>query len=253
MPKASAHATRAVELDPALVEGHVALGMVRLAYDWNWQEAEKELQHEGTLRSRTIEAFSCALHFADPMGRNVEAVAALQTALASDPVALPTNLELGCSSYYGHDFDRAIRQFRETLILYPGHPLVVFGLGRAYSQKQMYADAITLLRPAKAETQNWPPIVAELAYATARAGNVAAARAFVAELHTLSKERFVDPYLFAVTAIGLGDRDQTFVYLNDAVEARSSWVPWLKLEPKWDSLHGDPRFIELLKKVGLPV
>jgi serine/threonine-protein kinase len=136
MPKATAHATQAAALDPTLSQAHTALGIIKLVYDWNWPEAERELRHHRALRTDTIESFSCALHYADPVGRNDDAIVALQDALQADPTALPTNLELACASYYGRHYDRAIRQYREALTLYPDHPWLVFGIGRAYSQKR---------------------------------------------------------------------------------------------------------------------
>ena len=73
-----------------------------------------------------------------------------------------------------------------------------------------------------------------------------------AELRAREANRFVDPYLYAAISMGLGDIDETFALLGDAVTIRSGWLPWLKIEPKWDSLHADPRFADLLRRVGLP-
>jgi serine/threonine protein kinase/Tfp pilus assembly protein PilF len=253
MPKAAAHATKAAQLDPALPEAHTALGIVKLVYDWNWPEAERELGHDRALRTQTIDSFSCALHYSDPVGRNDDAIGALQSALPNDPTALPTNLELGCASYYGRHFDRAIRQYKETLTLYPDHPWLAFGLGRAYSQKQQYADAIGLLTRMKDVSGDWPPIVAELAYAHARSGNAAQARKLQDELTEAATKRFIDPYVLASVSIGLGDKDEALKRLNAAVAVRSGWLPWLKVEPRWDPIRSDPRFVALLKRVGLEV
>ncbi len=251
MPKAAAHATRALQLAPDLPGAHAAMGIIRLVYDWNWAEAEKELRQQRVRQSDAIESLSCALHYADPVGRNAEAIAALESALAADPISLATNLELGCASYYGRHFDRSIRQFTDTIALYPDHPGLVFGLSRAYTQKGLYAAAIAALTPARALSGDWPPIISELGYAHARAGNIAQAKALGAELERQSATRFVDPYLLAVIAIGLGDRDRALRHLGQAVAVRSGWLPWLKIEPKWDDLHADARFAALLRRIGL--
>ena len=94
--------------------------------------------------------------------------------------------------------------------------------------------------------------MAELGYAHARMGHRADALALMKELRAQSAQRFVDPYLIAGIYVGLGDRASAIAALNNAVEERSSWLPWLKVEPKWDPLHGDPHFNELLRRVGLP-
>jgi len=252
MPKATAHAVRALELAPDSADAHAALGIVKLVYDWDWKGAQQELTQAHAMDSPTIESFTCALHYADPLGRNQDAVAALQSAVAAEPQSLPSNLELGCASYYGRDYDQAIRQFRGTLALYPNHASAQYFLGRAMVQKGELAAAISQLEDAKRTSGSWPPIVAELGYAHARDGQRAEARTALNELGEQARRRFVDPYLIAAVHIGLGDKDAAIAALHQAVEARSGWLPWLKVEPKWDPLHGDARFHELLRQVGLP-
>jgi TolB-like protein/Flp pilus assembly protein TadD len=253
MPKATAYAKKALELNPGLAEAHAASGIIKLVYDWDWQGAEKELSFSRALSSQAVESFSCSLHYADVLGRNDEAIAALRSALELDPLSLPTNLELGCASYYGRHYDQAIRQFQETLTIYPDHPALVYGIGRAYGQKKMYAEAIAQLSKMKTASGDWPPIVSELGYAYAASGKRPEAQKLLQELSEQAAGRYVDPYLFAVVNMGLGEKDQTFAWLDKAVDGRSGWLPWLKVEPKWDSLRADPRFAGLLRRVGLPL
>src|SRR5262249_46090212 len=101
MPKAKTYALKALELGPTLAEAHASLGIVKLVYDWDWPGAEQELRHNIALSPQSIDAFSCAMHFEDPMGRNGEAIAGIKRALELDPLSLPTNVEFGCASYYG--------------------------------------------------------------------------------------------------------------------------------------------------------
>ena len=253
MPKATAHAVRALELKPDSPDAHAALGIVKLVYDWDWKGAQQELSQAHAIDSPAIESFSCALHYADPLGRNQDAIAALQSAVAAEPQSLPSNLELGCASYYGRRYDQAVRQFRGTLALYPNHAGALFYLGRALVQQDQLPTAIAQLQDAKRSSADWPPIVSELGYANARAGHRKEALAALEELRVQSAHRFVDPYLLAAVHMGLGDKNATIAALHHAVEERSGWLPWLKVEPKWDPLHGDARFNELLRRVGLPV
>lgn len=252
MPKARVHALKALELEPGNADAHGALGIVRLAYDWDWKGAEDDLRSGHAIDSPAIETFSCALHYADPLGRNHDAIAALQSAVASQPQSLPHNLELGCASYYGRQYAQAIRQFRGTLAIYPNHPWATFSLGRALVQSGKVDDAITEMQAAMQATDTWPPIVSELGYAMARAGRRADALAMLTKLADIGRRRYVDPYLLACIHVGLGDKTSAFRELARAVDDRSSSLPWLKVEPKWDPLHEDPRFAELLRRVGLP-
>jgi hypothetical protein len=92
----------------------------------------------------------------------------------------------------------------------------------------MYGDAIAALTPARSLSGDWPPIVSELAYTQAWAGNVVEARRLAGALREQATQRFVDPYLLAVATIGLGDKEQTFARLNEAVAVKSGWLPWLR-------------------------
>jgi tetratricopeptide (TPR) repeat protein len=250
MPKARAYAMKALELNETLAEAHSSIGIIKLVYDWDWPGAAEEFRHNLALSPQSVEAFSCSLHYADPMGRNDEAIAEIKRALALAPASLPTNLELGCASYFARQYDQAIKQLREALAMYPGHVGLSYLIGRVYGQKKMFPEAISVLSEVRT-IADWPPVVSELGYAYAVSGNRAAAQKVLEELRQQATRRYVDPYLVAMVYIGLGDKEQTLTELENAYRGRSGWLPWLKLEPKWDSLHSDPRFIGLIRRVGL--
>jgi len=251
MPKAKAAALKAVELNQQLPEAHAALGIVYLVYDWDWNAAAKELQQNLLLSPQSVETFSCSLHFTDVLDRNKDAITSLQRALVSDPFSLPTNLELGCASYFGQQYDESLRRLREARTLYPGHPGISYLIGRAYGQKKMYREAIATLSEAKPLSGDWPPIAAELGYAYGASGRKVEAQRMLDELHVQSTHRYVDPYLVAMIHWSMGDKEKMFVELENAYARRSSWLPWLKAEPKWAALHSEPRFIDLMRRVGL--
>jgi eukaryotic-like serine/threonine-protein kinase len=251
MPKAKAYAMKALELDEMLAEAHSALGVIHLIYDWDWAAAAEEFRHNLSLSPRAVQSFSCSLHYVDPIGRNDEAIASIKRALVLDPFSLPANLELGCASYFGRHYDQSIKQLQETLTMYPGHPGASYLIGRAYGQKRMYPEAIALLGEAKTASGDWPPIVAELGYAYAAAGKTAEAYKILEELRQQSTRRYVDPYLIAMVLLSTGDKEKVFAEFDKAYAERSGWLPWLKAEPKWDSLRSDVRFIDLMRRVGL--
>lgn len=135
MPQAAAYALEALRLDETLAEAHAALGVVKLVYEWDWPAAERELGPHLTGGLQAVEAFSCALHYADPLGRHDEAIAEIERALERDPLSFMTRAELGCASYYGRQYDRSIAQFQSVLATSPDHPGAYFGIGRTYGQK----------------------------------------------------------------------------------------------------------------------
>jgi serine/threonine protein kinase/tetratricopeptide (TPR) repeat protein len=250
MPQAKAYALEALRLDETIAEAHAALGIVKLLYEWDWLAAERELG-PNLNAGQTVETFSCALHYSDPLGRNEEGIAGIRRALERDPLSLLASQELGCASYYGRHYDQAIRQFTELSTVHPDYAWAHYGAGRAYAQKGMHEEAIAELTRAMTLAPGWPPAMADLGYALAVSGRRADALKMIQQLTTEATHRYVDPYLVAMVYAGLGDTDQAFVWLERAYDDRSSFLPWLKIEPKWDRLHADRRFADLLRRVGL--
>ena len=107
------------------------------------------------------------------------------------------------------------------------------------------------LRKGMTVSHNGPSMVAELGYAYAASGQRAEAQKLLAELNAQATSRYVDPYLVATVYMGMGDKEETFAHLEKACQDRSGYLPWLKVEPKWDGLRKDPRFADLLRRVHL--
>jgi tetratricopeptide (TPR) repeat protein len=250
VPKARDYAAKALELNDSLPEAHASLGIVKLIFEWDWMGAEKELKHNLPLSPQSLDAFSCAAHYADPVGHNSEAIAEIKRALELDNLSLVSNLELGCASYYGKQYDQALTQFHKTLSLDPNSALAYYGLGRAYSGKKMYQNAISELTRGAMVTHRWPPVLSELGFAYAQAGNTREAQRVIQELKDQSRDRYIDPPFIAAIYLGLDDEKQSLDWLDKAYDERSMYMAWLKVEPKWDPLHHDPRFSDLLQRVG---
>jgi hypothetical protein len=115
----------------------------------------------------------------------------------------------------------------------------------------MYAQAIETYQNGMTNAERHPSLIAELGHAYALAGERVKAQKTLAELHEMSKQRYISPYLFAVVYAGLGDKDQTFAWLDKTLQERSVFLIWLKVEPQFDPLRDDPRFQDLLKRIGL--
>jgi TolB-like protein len=251
MPRAREYALKALDLYGSLAEAHVALGLVKLLYDWDWQGAEREFKYDSQVNPDSLDTFSCYLHSADTLGRTGEAFAKLTRLLTRDPMSPLYNLELGCIAYYARQYNTTISQYWRTVALDPGLILAYVNVGRAYAQKQMYGEAIAELEKGRKLDSGSPVIVSELAHTLAASGKRKAARTILNELRMEASRRYVDPYLLAPVYLQLAEPDEAFKWLDKAYADRSSYMPWLKLDPELDSVRSDPRYRDLLLRVGL--
>ena len=199
-----------------------------------------------------MSTFSCYLHYTDTLGRTQDAIAALTRLLARDPTSFWNNSELGCVSYYARQYDHSLALSRRAVSLNPESQLSYVSLGRAYIQKQMYSEAIAALQRGRTLDPEFPQIVGELGYGWAVSGNKTAAQDILDQLDRIAAHRYVDAYLIALIHLGLSERDKAFEYLEKAYAERSNSMPWLKVEPKFDAIRSDPRYLDLLRRVGFP-
>jgi TolB-like protein len=251
MPKAREYALKAIEAGGASSGAHAALGLVKLLYDWDWRGAAQELRWDTPLNPHAVEAFSCYLHYRDAVFRTSETEATIAILLARDPLSAWMNHEMGCASYYARHYQKAIEQFSRTVKISPDFQIAYMNAGRTFVQQQKYQDAISTLEAGRKIDPNWPLMLAELAYAHAAAGHRVIARRILTELEGIAKRRYVDAVPIALVYLRIGDRDTAFSYLEKAYIDRSSSIPWLRAEPRFDPVRSDPRYLRLLKRVGL--
>ena len=250
-PKAEAYDAKALALDDSLSEAHAGMGALRLYYDWNWVEAEKDLKRAQTLNPNYAEAHHLYGDYLESMARFSEAQAERNRAEELDPLSPLYSMSLGTTLYFARQDDEAIAQLEKTINLEPRFDQTYLYLGEAYEQKRMYTQAIATYQKGMTVAERHPQLVAALAHAYALAGERDKAVKALAQLREMSKQRYVSPYLFAVVYVGLGDKDQTFAWLDKAVEDRSFFLIWLKVEPLFDNLREDRRFQDLTHRVGL--
>jgi len=252
MPKALSAAQKALELDNSLAEAHYSRGAIAFIYEWDWPKAKAELERSLELDAKSVEANACYLHSAVVTEPTADALTMVRRALDQNPVSLFVFSELSCGDYYARRFDQAVDISRQTKQMDARYLFAYYNAARAMGQKQMYEQAISEMNEAIAIGGRQPYLLAELGYNYAASGRKDEARRLLDELATRSAKEFVDPYPLAFVYCALGDKDKALSSLEKAYEARSTWMPWIKVEPKFDSLRSEPRYAALLSRLGFP-
>ena len=251
MPKARKLAEQALALDPSLHEPHIVLGLVSLMYDWNWDKAGDELLEGGLVKLKSIEEFNCTAHVLQMKGKTSDADDALRQALKDNPLSKSLLTELGCNSYYAGKYDESIKQYQDSLEMYPNNFTAVFGLARTFNKIGKYQDAVNEIDSLKSFMPGIPEIgLAERGYANAKMGKREDAENDLRLLEKNSVTRFVDPFLNATVYLGMGDKEDALNFLDKSVSVRSALVPSLVSDGKWDEIREDPHFQEILQKIG---
>ncbi len=250
VPIAKAAATKALEIDNKLAEAHTSLASAKMYYDWDWLGAEREFKLALELNPNYATAHHWYGDYLVMMGRFAEASTELERAHELDPLSLIINKTTGDPFYYGRQYDQAIEHFRKIIEAEPNFYVTHIFLGWAYEQKGQFPEAIAEFETAS-RLDDSPVILAALGRAYAVSGKRGEAQKVLEELKELSQRRYVSPYLMAIIYTGLRKKDQAFEWLEEAYQDRSDWLAWLKVDPRLDSLRSDPRFTDLLGRVGL--
>jgi tetratricopeptide (TPR) repeat protein len=253
MPKAREAARKALGIDDTLAEAHTTLARVLTVYDWDWSGAEKEFKRAIELDPRSAEAHQWYGGYLQAMGQLDESLVERKRAQELEPLSLIMNFELGQGLYRARKYDQAIEQFQKGLELDPSFPSFYVFLPAAYEQKGMYEEAIASFQKAIPMTRGHAKslVLAGLGHVYAVSGKKVEARKLLNELERLARQEYVPAVAIALIYAGLGEKDQAFAWLEKAYEERAFEMTWLKSEPRWDSLRSDPRFADLLRRMGL--
>jgi TolB-like protein/DNA-binding winged helix-turn-helix (wHTH) protein/Flp pilus assembly protein TadD len=247
-PKAKAAARKALELDNNLGAAHTSLAFSLDVFDWDWESAEKEFRRAIELDPGYATAHQWyAWHFS-VKGRNSEAIAELRKAENLDPLSLIIGADMADLLLIARRFDESIQHSRRTIDLDPNFALAHYLLGEAYMQKPMYNDAIAELQKAIEFSGGNTACSAGLAYAYALAGRRNEAVQILNDLKNRSNHGLLNPSEIALIYAGLSDKDQAMSWLGKAYEERFN--PSVLLRPGFDPLRPDPRFQDLLRRVG---
>ena len=249
-PKALEAATKALSLDSTLAEPHASLGYYKFYYEWDWAAAEQEFRASIARNANYEIAYDWYGFYLTAMRRFDEAKIVLQKAQELDPLSPPIRTDLGFNAFYSGNYDEAIRQIRTSLQMNPNFTLGHLWLGRVYHVKKMYHDAVAEY---KKGIPGWPVTLALIGNAYGESGNKDSARQILDTLNAWYSKKFVTAYGMASVYVGMGDKDHTFEWLDKAVEERSNWLVWLRLDPRWDRIRTDKRYAVILNRLGLPL
>jgi eukaryotic-like serine/threonine-protein kinase len=249
-PKSKAAAQKAVELDDSLAEAHAVLGFTIYWYDWDWISSETQIKRALELNPNSADARWVYSALLSNLGRHAEALAEIKRARELDPLNLVINATEGTILIHAGQPDKGLDALQKTLELDPNFFPAHLGASNAYMEKGMYAEAVAELSKARKVNPVSTVPIAFGGYALAKSGKKAEARAALEELLKLSREHYVPPYHVALLYNGLGERDETLAWLERGLEQRDPKMVFLKVEPKWNNLRDDPRFQDLLRRVG---
>jgi TolB-like protein/Tfp pilus assembly protein PilF len=248
-PKAISAARKALELDPDLADAHALLGDMQQD-QWHWAEAEAEFKRALDLKPNDAAAHLGLANWLLCQGRTEEALVWSRRARELDPLGV-TGLSNGWILFNARRYDEAIGELRSVLAVHPDYATAYWFLGYALIAKGQSEEAISVLEKTVSLMDRSPGSLEFLATAYAHAGRRREALRLINELKQrrktsyVSADALVDPYL------ALGDYDEAFVWLERAYQEKSGGLQYLKVDPFFDPVRKDPRFVDLVHRVGL--
>jgi tetratricopeptide (TPR) repeat protein len=249
-PRAKAAAIKALELDSTLGEAHNSLAFVLDGFDWNLDAGGKEFQRAIELNPGYATAHHWYAWHLSLLGRFDEAIVEMRKAESLDPLSLIINADLAELLGLAHFYDESIRQSRKTIEMDPNFALAHNQLAQAYLQKHMYDEAVAELRKAVQLSGDSPTCMANLARAYVASGKRSEAVGLLGDLKKRSNPGYSNAAEIAMIYASLGDANQAMTWLEKGYDERFN--PGVLLRPGFDPLRSDPRFPNLLRRIGLP-
>jgi len=251
-PRAKEAALRALRIDETLDEARATLGWIHATYDWDWAGAEKEFQRALELDPDNGLATSRYTVLLEATGRMDEALARVRRAQELEPASLIISSVVGRRFFYARRYDQALAELRRALELDPNFVQAHLYLGWVYERDRKFEEAIAELLKAYTLSDGESETAGALGHAYAVAGRTAEAEKIIASMKEQRSRRYVAPFDFALIYLGLGARDTAFEWLEKAYDDRSTWLFWIRVDPRLDPVRSDPRFRDLLKRMRIP-
>jgi TolB-like protein/Flp pilus assembly protein TadD len=248
-PRAIAAAQKALELDPDLVEAHVLLGNMA-QQQWRWAEAEAAYRRALELSPNNAEAHAALANWLTSQGRTEDAISSCRRARELDPLAI-SGSDLAWTLFYARHYDDAVKELHSVLAGRPDDAFALWILGFALIANHHPEEAVPVLEKGVSASNRSPAIVGLLVHAYAQAGRRSDALRLLEELKRRKQTGYVPAAAFVKAYLGLGDYDQAFFWLEEAYKEQSNILQFLKVHPIFDPVRNDPRFANLVRRVGL--
>ncbi|MBX3299982.1 MAG: hypothetical protein KF736_11030 [Acidobacteria bacterium] len=249
-PQAKAAVAKALELDPELPEAHTVAGMLAVI-DWDWTEAERRFKRSLELDPNVAAThYRYALTYLSMLGRHEEAITEMKRAMELEPLSVIQGANYAAVLMYARQFDAALDQARKTYDLDTNHVGARSWLGYTLNAKGMYAETLAMAEKTLQEPN--AAMLTHAAFAYAKTGQREKAEQIITRFKEAEKTRAVPNYWIAVIYGALGEKNKAFAELEIAYRERDWFLPRMKVDPFMDSLRDDPRFKDLLKRIGLP-
>jgi TolB-like protein/Flp pilus assembly protein TadD len=249
MPKAREAALKAIRLDETLSEAHTALATVRLQYDWDWEGAETELKRAIQLNRSSADAHDLYSAYYAAVGNFQSALSEVQLAREYDPLSLRYADRFLYVLVFFKDYDRTIAEANAIIAKYPDFVMAHAWKALALTMQGHFDEALKSQKRAVAIDPN-PGMTIFLGVVEAAAGNKAEATKLVHQIEAAAKHQYVCNYEIAQVYAALGDHEQAFKWLKTGVNQQCDCMIWLRGEPWMEPLRADPRYVDLLKRVG---
>jgi tetratricopeptide (TPR) repeat protein len=251
MPEAKRLARRAVELDSTLSEPHVSLGVIHLFFDWDWAGAESEFTTALRLNPNSASAHRAYALLLTVRKRPADALREMDKAQQLDPISLDVRADREMLLFFNGRYADVPAHARKTIQLNPEAPWSYASLGLALAQLGEVDEAVQAARKAYELDKSWATAAA-LATVYAIAGKEPEARKLLGELSRLADQRYVCAYEIAAPYSILNDKDEALRWLRRGLAERCDCLVFPNVEPFFENIRRDPRFVELLQTVGVP-
>jgi TolB-like protein len=251
-PQARAAARRALELDSTLADAHLAVAHELFYGAWSFPDAEREFDRAAELGATDAQIHWLRGMYLTAMNRPDEAIASVERAQQLDPLSIVIQAASARSYYNARRYEDAIRQARAALELDSTFARARFWIGMSYEQLSRPQDAIRELKLTIALGGPTSIYLAAVGHMYGTIGRRDEAIRVLRQLELRGKSRYVSALDIATVHLGLGDTEAVFTWLERALETRASALVYLAVDPRYDAIRGDPRFADILRRVGFP-
>ncbi len=257
MPAAEKAARRALDIDSSCAEAHTALALVNHHYHWKWKAAEQSYERAIELNPDHADTHLWYSWLLLALGRRDAAFDEIEQTMSivqeTDPHRLvAVHTTRAAAYYFGREYQRAVEECEKAEQLDPKYFMLHFIAGRAHMRLNNYAKAISHLKLARTGTGEMPLMDAALGLAYAVSGKKGLTAKLAEQFKAAAKTRYIPPTYFGMLFAGLGDKDKALEWLEKAFEERADGLTWLNVEPMLDELRPDPKFQDLVRRIGLP-